>query len=317
MIHRAKQWLLEARPVETSSVFFILIFFSLTLLFSHAIPSSRLLLVRYVGLLLLIALARWAAESIPKRGWLLLRDFLPALLIFEVYDGLGDMLHLINPHDADPALMRIERFLLGTDPTLWLERLVNPPLNDLMHLAYFSFYFLPFLLGIVLWVKGKREAFNRLVLGVTGAFYLAFIGYVLVPAAGPRYAMAQFYRIPLEGSFITDLVRGFVASAENLRWDCFPSGHAAVTLVVLWYALREEPIVFFPILPVGVLLLVSTVYCRYHYVVDLIAGAAVAALSILSADWLEHLSLRYRERNGLRSPGICPRPMPISIRERE
>jgi membrane-associated phospholipid phosphatase len=164
-------------------------------------------------------------------------------------------------------------------------------------LAYFSFYLLPILLGIVLWARGKRGAFDRLVLGATGAFYLCFIGYILVPAAGPRYALAHLYQIPLGGSPITDFIRGFVASAESLQWDCFPSGHTAVALVVLWYALREERGFFCLSLPITILLLISTIYCRYHYVIDLLAGAAVAAISILLADWFEYLSFQNRNRS--------------------
>lgn len=132
---------------------------------------------------------------------------------------------------------------------------------------------------------------------MVNAFYLCFVGYILVPAAGPRYALAEAYRMPLEGTAITDFIRSFVATAENLQWDCFPSGHTAVTLVVLWYAFREERTVSCLLLPIAVLLLISTIYCRYHYVIDLIAGAALAAVSVLLADWLEYLSLRNREGN--------------------
>jgi len=299
-IDRAGRWLGQGRPVEISSASFILIFLGLTLLFSNRIPSFQLLLVKYVGLLLLIGLARRNAEGIEKPGWVLFRDFLPILLVFEVYDGLGYVLHQINPHDVDLVLLRIDRLLFRTDPTLWLEQFATPFLNDLMHLAYFSFYFLPILLAVVFWAKGKRGAFNRFVLGATNAFYLCYLGYILVPAAGPRSTLASFYRIPLEGTAITDFIRGFVASAESLQWDCFPSGHAAVTLVVLWYAFREERTAGTFILPIACLLLISTVYCRYHYVIDLIAGVPVAAISVLLADWLEYKSLQHRNRNQIR-----------------
>ena len=299
-IDRVGRWLGQARPVEISSAFFIVIFLSLTLLFSNRIPSSQLLLVKYMGLLLLIVLARRTAERMEKTGWVLFRDSLPVLLVFEVYDGLGYMLHQINPHDADSVLLQIDRLLFGTDPTLWLQQFVTPFLNDLVHLAYFSFYLVPILLAVVLWAKGKREAFNRFILGAANAFYLCYLGYILVPAAGPRATLAPFYRVSLEGTAITDFVRGFVASAESLQWDCFPSGHTAVILVVLWYAFREESAAFYFLLPIACLLLVSTVYCRYHYVIDLMAGIPVAAISVLLGDWLEYKSIQHRNRNSIR-----------------
>lgn len=286
--------------MEISSAFFILIFLGLNLLFANRIPSSQVLLVKYVGLLLLIGLAKRTAERTEKRGWVLFRDFLPVLLVFEVYDGLGYMLHQINPHDVDSVLIRIDSLLFETNLTLWMQQFVSPFLNDLMHLAYFSFYFLPIILAILLWANGKNGAFHRFVLGAANAFYLCFLIYILLPAAGPRSTLAPLYSVPLEGSAITDFVRGFVASAESLQWDCFPSGHTAVTLVVLWYALREERPAFYFFLPIASLLLISTVYCRYHYAIDLMAGVPVAVVSVLSADWLEYKNLQYRNRNSIR-----------------
>ena len=55
--------------------------------------------------------------------------------------------------------------------------------------------------------------------------------------------------------------------------DCFPSGHTEIALVVLLYAWRFERRYFCGLLPAVGLLLFSTVYLRYHYVVDVLAGA--------------------------------------------
>ena len=51
---------------------------------------------------------------------------------------------------------------------------------------------------------------------------------------------------------------------------------------------------------IAALLLLSTIYCRYHYVIDVMAGVPVAVISVLSADWLEYKSLQHRSRNSLR-----------------
>ena len=55
----------------------------------------------------------------------------------------------------------------------------------------------------------------------------------------------------------------------------FPSLHAAVSCLSLYYARKYCPR-FFPFLLIFVVgLLVSTVYLRHHWVVDLLAGAAL------------------------------------------
>ena len=63
--------------------------------------------------------------------------------------------------------------------------------------------------------------------------------------------------------------------------DAFPSGHAAVTLVVQWYAFRYFQRRGFWLLPLTVALLFSTVYLGYHYAVDILAGAVLAVFCIV------------------------------------
>jgi len=65
-----------------------------------------------------------------------------------------------------------------------------------------------------------------------------------------------------------------------------PSGHTQIVLMVLFLARRHEKTIFYLFLPVVCCLILSTVYLRYHYVIDLIAGAALAIGCILIAPWL-------------------------------
>jgi membrane-associated phospholipid phosphatase len=56
--------------------------------------------------------------------------------------------------------------------------------------------------------------------------------------------------------------------------------------MVLFLARRYEKTIFYLLLPVVCGLILSTVYLRYHYVIDLIAGASFAIGCILIAPWL-------------------------------
>jgi len=56
-----------------------------------------------------------------------------------------------------------------------------------------------------------------------------------------------------------------------------PSGHTQIVLIALYLAYRYEKPLFYIFLPIICGLILSTVYLRYHYVVDLFAGAAMAA----------------------------------------
>ena len=83
-------------------------------------------------------------------------------------------------------------------------------------------------------------------------------------------------------------------AVELTKKDCFPSGHVAVA-IVCWILARRihRPLGFvFGVVAAGVIL--STVYLRYHYVVDVIAGALLAAFALTG--WLR--APRPAERTG-------------------
>jgi membrane-associated phospholipid phosphatase len=105
---------------------------------------------------------------------------------------------------------------------------------------------------------------------------LSFIGYILFPAIGPRSTMTHLYTVPLEGSFITDFVRDTLNALEHNKRDCMPSGHTQIVLIVLYLAHRFEKRIFYLFLPIVCFLILSTVYLRYHYVIDLFAGTLFA-----------------------------------------
>ena len=75
---------------------------------------------------------------------------------------------------------------------------------------------------------------------------------------------------------------------------------STAVLIVMWRRARD---VFWWILPITTGLIISTVYCRFHYVVDLIAGAALAFLFVPLGDRLYDALMRessplFRGRTG-------------------
>jgi len=202
-------------------------------------------------------------------------DFSPLLFIILIYESLGDLIQYLHP-DIDPLLIRIDYFLFGVHPTIWMEQWIVPWFTDIMSFAYVSYYFLPLILIMTLYLKNRRPGFNESIFVLTFAYYVSFIGYILFPAVGPRYAMVHLYSVPLEGSLLTDLVRDVLNTIEHNKRDCMPSGHTQIALMVLFLAHRYERFLYYVFLPLVCGLILSTVYLRYHYVIDLFVGAALA-----------------------------------------
>ena len=55
-----------------------------------------------------------------------------------------------------------------------------------------------------------------------------------------------------------------------------PSGHTQIVLMVLFLAHRYERFLFYILLAFVCGLILSTIYLRYHYVIDLFVGALLA-----------------------------------------
>jgi len=210
-----------------------------------------------------------------RRVGIFLNDFSPVLFIVLIYLSLGDLIQYLRP-DIDPWLIRIDFFLFGVHPTVWIEKWIAPWLTDVLSFAYGTYYFLPVILIVTLYLKNRRLDFNTSIFVLTFSYYLSFIGYILFPAIGPRYTLTHLQSVPLEGSFLTDFVRDILNSMEHNKRDCMPSGHTQIVLVVLYLSYRYEKFLYYLFFPIVCGLILSTVYLRYHYVIDLCAGATLA-----------------------------------------
>jgi membrane-associated phospholipid phosphatase len=229
-------------------------------------------------------IARLSRRVASPRGALaLIRGWYPILLVPLTFKELTYLIPLLHPRDFDWELAAIDYRMFGAHPTVWLERVTWPLATEMLQLAYITYYFLPIALAVVLWCHGWFERFHFFVfIGVLG-FYLSYLGYIAVPAIGPRFILADQQTRPLTGLLLFEHIQAALNRLEGVTRDCFPSGHTELTLLVLYYAQRFHRRTFWWILPAGVALVISTVYLRYHYVIDVIAGALLALAVVIAA----------------------------------
>ena len=263
-------------PTQGLTFFFLIGLICLTLVFQGRIPLWRSLLLNYAMVLgLLFVLKLSSGRKGMGRVGTFFHHFSPILFVIFIYESLGNLIQYLQP-DIDPWLIQIDFFIFRVHPTLWMEQWIVPWFTDIMSLAYLSYYFIPVAFIAVLYLKGRMVELERSIFVLAFGYYISFVGYILFPAIGPRYAMAHLYSIPLEGSFITDFVRDTLNALEHNKRDVMPSGHTQMVLMVLFLAHRYEKILFYVFLPIICGLILSTVYLRYHYVIDLFVGMVLA-----------------------------------------
>lgn len=205
-----------------------------------------------------------------------------AVIVQGVFYWIRPAVDALGLARSDAALERLDLSLLGFNPNLALERFSPWPLSDALSACYL-FAFLPYLaFAFVSYYRGELETFKRFCAGLFTVYALGFLGYTLWPAVGPYAAMAERFRGPLSGSLLTTAHHAFVVRGTN-GIDAFPSLHCALTAFVLFFDRAHAPRRFKRMLAPVALLWVATVYLRYHYAVDAVAGFAVAAAGLLAA----------------------------------
>lgn len=271
-------------PVQRLTIIFIIGLLILTIIFNWRIPLWHSLILFYIMLLAFLFILKYSFDKkIGGRLSEFLFSFSPIIFVILIYESLGSLIPYIRS-DIDFLLIKIDFFIFGQHPSLWIERFITPWFTDLMSLAYLSYYFIPVILISVLYLKDKMKEFNNAMFVLAFGYYLSFVGYIIFPAIGPRFTLENLYSIQLKGSFITDFVRDTLNALEHNKRDCMPSGHTQIVLMVLYLALRYEKLLFYIFLPIVCLLILSTVYLRYHYVIDLFAGFIFAVVSILVSE---------------------------------
>jgi len=288
--------ILKQRPADAVTIIFLLFLSVLTLIFYQHIPKAPFLISLYsIFFIAQIILIRFKNNG---RFMGLFYDLIfPILCVLVIFDSLEWIVHYVNPEDIDPILIRLDYLIFNNHPTIILERIMSPLLTDILQIAYSTYYFIPTSFGVVLLLNNQREEFNRTLFLILFCFYLSYLGYILMPALGPRFTISHLQTTELQGLFIAEPLQKLLNKLEGIKRDAFPSGHTAIAVTVLYLAYRFKKRFFRILLPIVAALIFSTVYCRYHYVVDIIAGFGLTILTIFLGEWYYEWWLKGQSRS--------------------
>lgn len=218
-----------------------------------------------------------------------LRMVYPVVLAPLAYSLTGPTVLAVRGGYRDAGMTAFDAAVWGGQPSLWLDGLVSRPLTELMYAAYMSYYLYIVVPPLLLITQRRRAALERLVTTVGAAVYTCYLGFLVLPVLGPGRSLAgQFDPPELTGYVLAPAQQWLMAHADPAG-TCFPSAHVAGAWAVVLAARRIwGQAVFRHLLLPTVLLTVSVVYTRYHYVADVAAGLVVA----LAADALVSRTLR-------------------------
>ncbi len=227
------------------------------------------------GSLLILNRARPAAGILR-----VIRDWHPLMLFPFLYKEVEVLAAVIGDWRLTAAIPAWESALFAGQPSLYLsERLAFVPLSEYLHFCYLSYVIVIPSLTAYWYVSGRRAAFGELLLMLSTVLLGSYLFFILLPVDSPYYLSPRLGP-PLSGHFFFDLVHQMSARG-GARGGAFPSAHVSGAVVVSLVAWRHQRRLAYLLFPFTGSLMIATVYGRFHYVLDTLAGAALAIVVVL------------------------------------
>ena len=261
--------------------------------------------------------SRAAMEAVRRERWT--RQRLVAVIVglvsfyvtYLAYRNLKGVIPLLRPGDLfDRELLEAERDLFfGSDPATLLHDVLGTGfLAHILSAIYASFIvFLPLSLGVALvFARDLRVSlFYATTLSIN--WIVGAATYFLIPALGPIYAFPDMFS-ELPRTTVTHLQEMLLearvawladtTTASPQAVAAFASLHVAMSVSALLAAhvLRLDRRLVAALWAWNVLTVIATVYLGWHYVLDDVAGVAIALLSFVLARALMGFDLRAGRR---------------------
>jgi hypothetical protein len=214
--------------------------------------------------------------------------------ILASYFQLREILPAVSPWTDDARIYAFDMQVFGVEPSVWLDRFVSPATTEWFAFFY-SLYFgimSVHVLPVMLYEKDLRVV-GRFALGVVLLFTIAHLLYMVVPGLGPYWYLKHVFQHELTGGTFWKLVREAV-DAGGAQKDIFPSLHTALPTYLAIFSFRHRyrmpfKYTWIVIAFLATQIIVATMFLRWHYLVDVVAGLALAlTASVLGqriADW--------------------------------
>ena len=213
--------------------------------------------------------------------------------------------------NRDHLFAGYDQSIFGYQPALlFSQTITHPVFSELIHLGYFSYF--PMIFLVVLFALFFRyKEFDRTTFIILTSFFIYYVIFVFLPVTGPQYyyqaagleniAAGVFPDVghyfldhqeplPMPGwsdGFFYHMVENAHAAGERPT-AAFPSSHIGITTILLFLAWRlRNRWLFWGMMPLYILMCMATVYIQAHYVVDVFGGwvSAVIIYMVLHFLW--------------------------------
>jgi hypothetical protein len=210
-----------------------------------------------------------------NRRWVpYVRALVAVNVVFACYTGLGKLGVVAMPYLADAGLSHVDHVMLGFDPSLAIQKYQTPARIEFLSFCYAAFIpyiYISLFLGCIGKPTWQRDQYLT---GWILTYAVSYLGYIFLPAHGPVIFHANDYDVAVSGGFFYRAVVLGNEATGGLQ-GVFPSLHVGCSVYLCVSDLRTNLLRGLTYLPLVALIYVATIFLRYHYIIDLIAGTII------------------------------------------
>jgi membrane-associated phospholipid phosphatase len=273
----------------------------LALTLRHLTLEVRLRTLAANALLFVLFFCILRIERSHPREWLgMVREWGALPLALLAYKEMGWFAPPSHDYHLEMGWITVDRLVLRQWGVRHAIESV-PLLPAVLQLSYVLVYALPFFVVAMVYVYRRRPLIDVLLTIYLLGLFLAYAQFPFWPSEPPRTVFPGD-DAPTVDTWIRSLNLWMLGS-YGIHTSVFPSAHvsgAFAAVFGIWQIFRDVRWLRWTTLIYAILIAVSTVYGRYHYLVDALAGLAVAVLASLIGRWL--LALRYGPELLMASP---------------
>ncbi len=230
-------------------------------------------------------------ESIPfilpsySASWDIIYAWSPFLFLPILHKETGLFTSVFFVNTFDPVLIRFETRVFPYVMKFHHQNRLNSKLfSEFLHGCYLSFYFILYGIPIYFLARHEMGAFYQISFAFLLLLFSSYITHAIVPAMGPRNIFDKINDQRSSG-FIFKLTHALL-EAGSTRGTAFPSSHTGIAFLSLLMTWSIATPVFYFILPFAVGLIASTIYGRFHYLIDMLFSVIYAVLVFFVVQYL-------------------------------
>ena len=285
----------ERQPFFRSYEYIVLVFFSYTSVLALVLPLRAPIPAVTIGMNIVIlgGLVFLAYADSFRRAKLLsiVRDWYAPPLMLLAYREIG---WFAQPHlttNLEEAWVVWDRLLLNDWELRTIIESLGPVLPSMLEMAYTFVYPMALLGPAMLYIFRHRERVEALLFNFILAILTVYTLYPYFPSE-PPWTVFPGQDFPSYDTIFRHF-NSAMLGGQGIHTSVFPSAHVAGSMSVAFALIRllpEKKWVGRAALLLAILIAVATVYGRYHYLVDALAGLAIALAATGLSLWREKRS---------------------------